>query len=161
MALKIPAWVNAYNGIPFLERGRDRAGCDCWGLFRLIHAERYQIDLPDFTGYAGTSSKADGQDIARLINGWIDQGDWLPVDWRIPGAGPGANGVRWPSLREGDGVLLRVDNQPWHIGIMVTPRIMLHTLHNEESHPEELDSQRWVYRILDIRRHRQHAHSTT
>jgi len=34
-------WASTYVGIPYRFAGRDRAGCDCWGLVRLVLAERF------------------------------------------------------------------------------------------------------------------------
>ena len=47
----IPVWASEYVGIPFVDAGRTRAGCDCWGLVRLVLAERFGIDLPSWDGY--------------------------------------------------------------------------------------------------------------
>lgn len=45
-------WVAAYIGLPFAAKGRDRAGLDCWGLVRLVLAERFGCVLPIWTeGY--------------------------------------------------------------------------------------------------------------
>lgn len=39
-------WVKKYIGIPFCSGGRDLAGCDCYGLTRLILQNEYKINLP-------------------------------------------------------------------------------------------------------------------
>lgn len=41
-----PAWCREWIGIPFRDRGRSRDGVDCWGLVRLVHADRLGVYLP-------------------------------------------------------------------------------------------------------------------
>ena len=42
--------LSNFVGIPHADLGRDRAGCDCYGLLRLVYAEDLGIALPSFTG---------------------------------------------------------------------------------------------------------------
>ena len=79
--------LSDFVGIPHADLGRDRAGCDCYGLLRLVYAEDLGIALPSFTGtYATcaehaqiaallTSSSAAPQQPARAD---------LPPQWGLP-----------------------------------------------------------------------------
>lgn len=40
-----------YVGIHWQPLGRTRAGCDCWGLVRLVLAEQLGVALPSCDGY--------------------------------------------------------------------------------------------------------------
>lgn len=43
-------WINEYVGIPYRWGGRDESGLDCYGLVKLVYANEYGIELPDWIG---------------------------------------------------------------------------------------------------------------
>lgn len=107
-ALRLPApagWVTPYVGIPFLDGGRDRAGCDCWGLVRLVFAEVLGIELPTY----GEISARDLARVTRTIRDHSALAPWLPV------AG---------DARPFD--VLVMAGRPQHVGVMVDARHVLH-----------------------------------
>ena len=114
-----PSWTAGYVGIPFLDLGRDRAGCDCWGLVRLVIAEHSGVELPSLATSYGSEANADA--VKETVEGerhsgtwqWIDAGDEQPFDVvemsgaaRVPGSG-------WVF-------------GPLHVGVVVTSGWLLH-----------------------------------
>jgi cell wall-associated NlpC family hydrolase len=92
-----------YVGIPFKLGGRDRGGCDCWGLVRLVLAERFQIELPSFDGLCN-----DAKESAKAI----DSGRPMISNERVEHPEPG------------DIVMFRHTS---HVGLCIEPGLMLHT----------------------------------
>lgn len=52
-----------YLRIPYLDKGRDHKGCDCWGLIRLIYKEELDVGLPSY----GDISAHDAMRITRAV----------------------------------------------------------------------------------------------
>ena len=100
-----------YLDIPFKDHGRDRSGCDCFGLVRLVLMEQYGITLPSLVeGYKDTEDRS-------VIAGLIDIAKPLLDFTMVNADGP----------LPGDVVVIRQGGQPCHVGIMVGPNSMLHT----------------------------------
>ena len=117
--------VSDYIGIPYRAEGRDRAGCDCYGLVLLVYRERLGITLPDHLGYGDPLSQAAADKVAE------GRRDWQAVEAPAPG----------------DVVLFRVEGQPHHIGLVIHPGWMLHSAAGKNSCIERYTRPYWRPRI--------------
>jgi cell wall-associated NlpC family hydrolase len=128
-----------FVGIPYLDKGRSLVGLDCYGLVRLVFRELRGIELPSYV--ADYATGADRTAIAHLIKGEIDA---------------------WDEVRAGDeiafdGVLIREAGFPRHIGLVVTPGLMLHVERGETSRIERYRTGTFSHRIAGFYRYRNHA----
>jgi cell wall-associated NlpC family hydrolase len=133
----IPDWVDRYVNIPFQDKGRSLAGCDCYGLLALILREQFSVELPSYVG--AYASAYEMEETASLIAGRLPADGWRRVTDRP---------------RPGDGVVLRLLNRPWHVGVMVTATDFVHVFEDQGvSAIERLDSPRWARRVVGVYRH--------
>ena len=108
-------WASNYLGIPFRAHGRTRAGCDCWGLVRLIYQEQLGVALPEFAG--------------------VSPDDAAGVAWAIESQRPAWRAVRFDERQEFDVVVMRsrlvVEGRAvapdMHIGVVTPDLKILHT----------------------------------
>lgn len=71
-------WWPRYLPIPFRERGRSFAGCDCRGLALLILEEELGQHVPDPAELYGATDPRNGRELAGFV---ADQaGLWTPCD---------------------------------------------------------------------------------
>lgn len=136
MLERLPSWIAQYVGIPYRALGRDRDGCDCWGLLALIYREQFGRDLPDYA-----------------MQRWSDG-----ADERVVGHGAqeyASQFVPVPLGEEalGDGVLLRMRGHPLHVGLVLAPGWMLHTHESADSCVESYERFTWKNRVIGIYRY--------
>ena len=119
-------WHNKYIGIPFLDKGRDINGIDCWGLVRLVYKQEYNIDLPNFS----TDYEADDAERMKDLLAQYKEG-WEKID----------------SPTEGCIVLFNILGVESHMGIAVSSTHFLHARDRYDSAIESFDSVGWRNRI--------------
>lgn len=129
-------WAARYVGIPWLDGGRDAAGCDCWGLMRLVYRDVFAIDLPSHR--EGYESAADAREVAALLAAKMLPSEWRPV-----------KGSKMP----GDGLLFRLLGEPCHVGVYVADGRFLHVRPRADACIERLDGPAWARRFLGAYRH--------
>lgn len=116
-----------------MPRGRDRRGLDCWGLLRLVYAERLGIVLPAYEGAPDDAECAEtGALIVREAKTW------------------------WGRVRDPapfDAVLFRVGVWPAHVGVVVGPGRMLHIARDDAAKIESWDGPLWCRRLVGFYRH--------
>ncbi len=127
-------WAAKYIGIPFLEKGRDRSGIDCYGLVRLVLAEQFNVDMPSYTEIY-ESIEEDAKVIGDTIYHAAMQWD------RVESANPG------------DVCILRMLGHPMHCGIMADDRHMLHVIENTDSGIEDITRPHWKPRVIGMFRY--------
>lgn len=105
--------LNEYVGIPWLERGRTRDGCDCWGLVRIVYKDKWDIELPSYDAEYDTI--ADRAHLKALMDNRSEE--FMKDGWHeiYPG-----------EERPGDGVLMRLGSYPIHVGIVQSSGRLLH-----------------------------------
>ncbi|CAK0766165.1 conserved hypothetical protein [Gammaproteobacteria bacterium] len=126
-------WWNKYIGLPYLEKGRDTAGVDCWGLARLVYAEEFGITLPCLSEQYKSGSR---EGIAELIA--LEKEGWEITE----------------APRSGDVVLFVIHGFPSHLGLVTLPGFFLHVLQNKTVVVERLESPLWKSRLRGVYRYR-------
>ncbi|KFF50451.1 hypothetical protein GY26_01815 [Gammaproteobacteria bacterium MFB021] len=117
--------VSEYIGLPYRVEGRGPDAYDCWGLVRLVYAERLGIALPSHVGYDATLSAHTASLIEQGRPGWRAVADPEPYDV----------------------VLLNVAGVPNHIGLVVAPGWMLHTTQQKSACIENYQRVTWRNRV--------------
>ena len=119
-------WHNKYIGIPFLDKGRDINGIDCWGLVRLVYKQEYRIDLPNFsTNYEAEDAERMSDLLAQYKEGW----------------------EKIDAPTEGCIVLFNILGVESHMGIAVSSTHFLHARDRRDSAIESFESVAWRNRI--------------
>jgi cell wall-associated NlpC family hydrolase len=126
-------WYADYVGIPFKTLGRDRSGCDCYGLARLVLQDKYNIELPDLLTY--TNAKDVNQTSVVISEN-------MPL----------LTGERLELPKEGSIVVLRArkEQRSAHVGLMVTDSLMLHTTYSTGALIEPVNTPNIKNRIKGI-----------
>ena len=122
-------WSQGLIGLPYLERGRTREGCDCWGLVMLAQAAR-GFTIPGYDSDYVTPDERAGID--AVIAREKDNPNWRRVDRHA----------------EGDVAIFRVGRFDSHAGICVRRNLMLHMPAKGTSHIEDFRSGVWAPRLV-------------
>jgi len=134
-------WVNKYINIPYQDKGRTMQGADCWGLVYLVLLNEFGVLVPTYTGDYTAATGHYKDEIQQLIKDERQRWHEVPEGQERPG----------------DVVNLRIMSKDWHTGIIVAPRLMLHTLEGHWSVVENPYSRQWYNRIAGFYRHEQLA----
>jgi cell wall-associated NlpC family hydrolase len=140
----LPPWVADYVGLPWTVLGRDRAGLDCYGLVRLVLAERFSIALPALDGgWSGGCTPRTLDALATFV-GDSALACCTQHGWRTPEVG---------NARAGDVAQFLLHGRPIHVGLVVNPTWFLHLREGSASAVERLDSRMWRNRLVCLYRH--------
>ena len=129
--------LTQYLGIPFRDHGRDRDGCDCWGLVRLVYSEQLGIELPDLgDGYSDAYARGE---VNGTVNGATAQ------DWNVD--------VTDEPRRPLDVLTFTRGGIETHVGLYVSEGVMLHIVDGTCAAFERYDTAKWRRRFSRAMRH--------
>ena len=128
-------WSNKFVGLPYSEFGRTATGVDCWGLVRLVYGQELDIELPSYT--EAYTSVREHAELAEKIGTVAGEGTWLRVD----------------QARCFDLAVFRRGHLDTHVGIVVSPGLMLHVSGGDHSKLEHYNFGQWAHRLTGLYRH--------
>ena len=118
--------------IPFKDKGRDRDGCDCWGIVFIAYKELLGISLPTLTGYSSTQRL---KELQVLID--TNQDQWHIID----------------KPKAFDCILLKIHDYNCHIGLMLDEKHFAHMERGVQVSVDTISSVLWKNRIEGFYRH--------
>ena len=124
------SWSNRFIGIPYFEFGRQRSGCDCWGLACIIYREEFGIILPDYLGYGSVDEH---QEIAALIEGATTSPHWEKVAAEV---------------EPFDIAIFRRGVLSTHLGVVIRSGLMIHMDGEDCAKVADYRSGRWKNRFI-------------
>lgn len=119
--------------VPFVDKGRDYAGWDCYGLVYCHHRDVLGIYLPPFLDYGSTR---DYETLHRVIE--TGKSDWQEA------------GVPHP----GDIALFTLANKPVHMGVVINRFDMIHAEERIGTFVESFAGSVWRKRLEGFYRYR-------
>jgi cell wall-associated NlpC family hydrolase len=127
--------------VPFVDKGRDYTGWDCYGVVYRFFMDVRGINLPSYSSdYTDTGDSAESrQELSDLIAS--KKGRWELVQKPEPM----------------DVVLFTLGGQPIHVGLVIDKKSFLHCERKVGTVVESLNSIAWkkrtegVYRLCQIR----------
>jgi len=123
-------------GIPWLDKGRDREGCDCWGLARLVYREMLGVELPSYDG------------------DYVSAGEQAEIDAAIVAARSLGNWHLVKTARSYDLALFRHGRHVSHIGIVVLASgLILHMMGEDSSKIESVSAPQHWRRLVGFYRY--------
>ena len=114
-----------YVGIPFVDAGRTKAGCDCWGLVRIVLQEQFGKTLPLWNDY----EIASGDEGEREVELGLREGPFTRVE----------------QPQSGDIALMRIFGKLCHVGLYLGNGEILHTSRGTDSVIEKIDGMRQLH----------------
>lgn len=130
------SWSDRFIGIPYVEFGRGRDGCDCWGLACIIYQEELGITLPEYLGdYASADEHGE---IAALISGAAVSPLWMPVSG---------------SALAFDVAVFRRGRFSAHLGIVIRHGIMIHMVADDQAKVQTYEDGPYKHRFAGHYRH--------
>lgn len=117
---------------PFVDKGRDYSGWDCWGLVFCAYRDVYGIVLPKYLDY---DSSVEYDQLKVLIS--AGKRAWIPV--KIPQAG--------------DVAVFNISGMPCHTALVIDGKSALHAEKKIGTFIEPLSSPVWARRIEGFYRH--------
>lgn len=136
-------WAGQYIGIPYLDRGRSRAGLDCWGLFCLIQREQFGRNLPAYDGLGYRDFQGSTRELQRRAMAAFMADAAVRKHWRE---------VPADAAEPGDGLLLRIMGHPIHVGVCAGAPWFLHIEEGVDSCVERWDALKWQRRLIGVYR---------
>jgi cell wall-associated NlpC family hydrolase len=128
----IAPWAAAFVGIPYKPNGRDPTGWDCYGCVYHVLRAVFQIELPSYAGC------------------YDEPRNWLAMETAVGVGLRDWQPVRPTEAQVGDGVVLRLQGYPMHVGVLVdtAPLTMLHVLAEVDTCCQRLDVPKWAPRVV-------------
>ena len=128
-------WTNAFVGLPWLDRGRDWKGVDCWGLLYLV----YQTKGIAVQSYSESYTSATEREQVALLAQDANKSPWLSVE----------RGQE----QSFDMLFFRRGRLATHVGVVTARGKMLHICEGREAVIDRYDLSPWSVKLCGIYRH--------